>query len=113
MKFSASIHQPDIDGKAAEVVVTGSTTGKGEPVYEFDDEYSAQYQKNVRELLATAYDEGLYGTGSTGQVRDMVHAMEAVSEPSGLVLVIPKETQKQIDEEIKADEQGLPDGAVF
>ena len=110
MDYIARLHlNDDLEGPGS-LVVTGTSNGKGEPSYVFEDDYDPEFQARMRELLRLEYDSGLYGTGSVGQVRDMVHAMDMVGQPSGMVLVVPKATDRKIEQEAAADEKKLPDG---
>ena len=56
---------------------------------------------HLLDILQESYDTGLYGTGSPGEVRDMVFAMEKVVQAHDPLykLVIPRDTQAKIDKE--------------
>ena len=112
MDYVAHLHlNDDLEGPGS-LVMTGTSTGKGEPSYVFAEGYDSGYQEKLRKLLAMEYESGLYGTGSIGQVREMVHAMDMVGHPSDMVLVVPKATDRKIEQEAAADEKKLPEGAV-
>ncbi|WP_250395725.1 hypothetical protein [Synechococcus sp. MU1655] len=89
--------------------MTGTSDGKGEPTYEF----AFRDGGPIRRMLEEVYDEGLYSTGSVGQVRDMVFAMSRVAEELGYELEIPEATQAKVEIEAKHDLEQLPEGAVF
>lgn len=104
MKFTATISAND------EVIVTGTSDGKGEPSYEF----SFGDGGPIREALEQAYDEGMYSTGSVGQVRDMVWAMtRAADQFEGFELKVPAATNRKAEQEYRDEVAALPDGAVF
>jgi len=93
------------------LVVTGTSDGKGDPVYEFEPNYGDGGP--IRALLEEKYDDGLYGTGSVGQVRDMVWAMTAAAQELGLEVNVPPRTSSKATKEANADQKKLPDGAVY
>ena len=104
MEYTATISAND------EVIVTGTSDGKGEPSYAFLFSDGGP----IREALEAAYDEGLYGTGSVGQVRDMVWAMTRVADQfDGFVVNVPAATNRKAEQEHRDDVAALPDGAVF
>jgi len=100
-----------IEVPSSYVVVTGTSDGNGVPRYEFSDVYGDGGP--ILEALGEMYCQGLYGTGSVGQVRDMVFAMSRVAEKLGYELVIPVATQAKVEKEAEFDLEQLPDGAVF
>ena len=93
------------------VVVTGTSNGNGFPRYEFSHGYGDGGP--ILEALDEMYCQGLYGTRSVGQVRDMVFAMSRVAEKLGYELVIPVATQARVVKEAEFDLEQLPDVAVF
>jgi len=101
--------------ESAELIVTGTSTGNGPPTYEWGEGIEYGSRQVYTADLADFYREGLYGTGSPGQVRDMIHAMRRlVALHSGLYeLRVPEATQRKVDQEAKADAAELPDGAVW
>lgn len=103
MNYTATITAND------EVIVNGTSDGKGEPSYEF----SFGDGGPIRESLDLAYEEGLYGTGSVGQVRDMVWAMTRVADQFDFEVKVPAATSRKAEQEAKVDLDGLPEGAVF
>lgn len=104
MTFTATI------SANGEIIVTGTSDGKGEPSYEFLFGNGGP----IRDALDEAYDEGLYGTGSAGQVRDMVYAMSRVADQfEGYELSVPAATNNKAEKEAEKDLKDLPEGAVF
>lgn len=104
MNYSATISVND------EIVVTGTSDGEGDPSYEFLFSDGGP----IREALVEAYDEGLYGTGSVGQVRDMVYAMSRVADQfDDFELNVPAATNRKAEKEAEKDLKDLPDNAVF
>ena len=93
-----------------ELVVTGTSDGKGDPVYEFGPIYGDGGP--IRRELEAKYDDGMYGTGSVGQVRDMVWAMTQAAQEFGFEVSIPPRTSSKATKEANADEKKLPEGAV-
>lgn len=100
-----------IEVASSYVVVTGTSNGNALPRYEFSHGYGDGGP--ILEALEEMYCQGLYGTGSVGQVRDMVFAMSRVAEKLGYELVIPVATQARVEKEAEFDLEQLPDGAVF
>jgi hypothetical protein len=97
-----------------EVVMTGTSDGKSEPKYSFPDNADFDVEQMLLDTAAEAYRFGLYGTGSPGQVRDMLHAMQAVvNDHSNYEMRVPRDTEAKAEKEAKKDLKDLPDGAVF
>lgn len=98
-----------------EVIVTGTSSGKGPPRYVWAEQVETELREAWLFFLDEFYREGLYGTGSPGQVRDMLHAMGRLVayDPSVFQLQVPVDTQAKADKEAKADAAALPDGAVW
>lgn len=96
------------------LLVTASTTGKGPPSYEFGDTADAE---GVVTLLDQFYEFGPYGTGSIGQVQDMLHALrryaEELGSPDWIKLVIPEATSKKAAEERAKDQKLIDSGVVM
>ncbi len=107
MKYEATLSET----KNSCVIATGTSDGNGRPSYQFSKNFADSGP--IRKLLDEAFDEGLYGTGSVGQVRDMVFAMSRVAEELGYELEIPEATQAKVEIEAKHDLEQLPEGAVF
>ena len=92
-----------------EPVFQGISNGEGRPRYEFADDLGFDEQEGLWSQLEVAYEEGLYGTGSPGQVRDMLMSMQYVvdlHEPF-YELVIPRDTRAKSEREAKADEKAV------
>ena len=100
-----------IEVASSYVVVTGTSNGNGLPRYEFSHGYGDGGP--ILEALDEMYCQGLYGTRSDGQVRDMVFAMSRVAEKLGYELVIPVAKQARVEKEAEFDLERLPDVAVF
>ncbi len=97
-----------------EVVMTGTSDGKGTPQYTFPDNADFDVEQMLLDTAAEAYERGLYGTGSPGQVRDMLHAMQAVvDDHSNYEMRVPRDTKAKAQKEAEKDLKDLPDGAVF
>lgn len=99
-----------------ELVMTGQSDGKSEPEYVFADDMDFDVELHLLDILQEAYETGLYGTGSPGEVRDMIFSMERVVEAHSPLykLTIPRDTQQKIDREVKKDLKDIEDdGAVF
>lgn len=106
MKYYLSI----VD-EMGDLVVRGMSEGKGDPVYEFGPVYEGGGP--LLALLDDYYDQGLYGTGGIGQVRDLFFAMQSVVKQfDGWELETPAETSRKIREEAETDQALLPDNAV-
>ena len=86
-----------IEVASSYVVVTGTSNGNGLPRYEFSHGYGDGGP--ILEALDEMYCQGLYGTRSVGQVRDMVFAMNRVAEKLGYELVIAVATQARVEKE--------------
>jgi len=101
--------------EAAEVILTGTSTGKGPPRYDWGQQIEPEVRLGYGAELEEFYREGLYGTGSPGQVRDMLHAMHRLTDQcKGLVeLRAPEATRRKAEQEAEADAAALPDGAVW
>jgi len=98
--------------QADNLVLTGQSDGASDPKYILEDSIKG-LEQIITSSLAEAYAAGLYGTGSVGQVRDMLNAMSALSSKFLWVLEIPEETKAKANEEATADAAALPDGAVY
>lgn len=98
-----------------ELCFTGRSTGEGEPEYEFKEDVDFDIELALLATLEEAYTNGLYGTGSPGQVRDMLHAMRAVLvEWDPLYEIkVPRDTKAKAEKEAEADLKALPEGSVF
>ena len=97
-----------------ELVMTGTSDGKSEPKYSFPDDTDYDVEQMLLDTAAEAYRVGLYGTGSPGQVRDMLHAMRSIVEDHiNYELKIPRDTSAKAEKEAAKDLKDLPDGAVF
>ena len=100
-----------IEVASSYIVVMGTSNGNGLPRYEFSHGYGDGGP--ILEALDEMYCQGLYGTRSDGQVRDMVFAMSRVAEKLGYELVIPVAKQARVEKEAEFDLERLPDVAVF
>ena len=97
-----------------ELVLTGTSDGKGRPSYEFEPGVDDVVAESVGYTLRDTYELGIYGKGSPGEVRDMLFAMEAVvAEDSIYALRVPKATSDKAKKEAEAFLKSVPDGAVF
>jgi hypothetical protein len=97
-----------------ELIMTGTSDGKGAPSYEFEPGVDEVIAESLGYTLSDAYERGLYGKGSIGEVRDMLNAMDAVvQEDSYYSLRIPKATSDKAEKEAEAFIKSLPEGAVF
>ena len=67
-----------IEVASSYVVVTGTSNSNALPRYEFSHGYGDGGP--ILEALEEMYCQGLYGTGSVGQVCDMVFAMSRVAK---------------------------------
>lgn len=112
MNYTSSLHVPNLEGEPSILILTGSSDGKSVPRWTFNKPVSRDRARSWEAVLMERYNEGLYGTGSIGQVRDMVHAMDLVAEEFEVLLVIPDETAEQIQREIDAEREALPKGGV-
>lgn len=101
--------------EAAELIVTGTSTGKGAPTYDWAEqiEYSGRMAYGAE--LEAFYREGLYGTGSPGQVRDMLHAMHRLADlhKGFMEIRVPERSRRKAEQEADADAAELPEGAVW
>ncbi len=111
MAWSAELR----DGSTQALLVTGTSDGKSPPTYVWADGVEPDSRLAMEGQLAAFYSAGLYGTGSPGQVRDMLHAMDRLSDDSKgwIALVVPQATQRKAAAEAKADAAALPEGAVW
>ena len=111
MDFTAEIKF----NSTGELVVTGTTDGKSAPTYSFALDVDIEIEVALLDTMTEAFAFGLYGTGSPGEVRDMLFAMQAVLEAHDPLykLVIPRDTQAQAEKEAKAQEKLLDQGIVF
>jgi len=97
-----------------ELVLTGTSDGKGPPSYEFEPGVPEVAVEVFTHTMREAYDLGIYSKGSIGEVRDMLNAMNAViQEHSYYVMRVPKSTSDKAENEAEAFIKSLPDGAVF
>ena len=97
-----------------EVVMTGTSDGKSAPRYTFPDDIDFDVEQMLLDTAAEAYRFGLYGTGSPGQVRDMLHAMQVgVDDHSNDEMRVPRDTAAKADKEAEKDLKDRPEGAVF
>jgi hypothetical protein len=101
--------------EAVEVILTGTSTGKGPPRYDWGEQIEPEVRLGYGAQLEEFYREGLYGTGSPGQVRDMLHAMHRLSTLyAGMFeMRVPEATQRKAEQEAEADAAELPQGAVW
>ena len=113
MTFTASLHLANLEGEPSDLILTGSTDGKSSPAWDFEESISRDLAKAWEGLLMEHYDEGLYGTGSVGEVRDMLYAMDQVAEELEVLLVVPEKTEKKAATEAEEAIEELPKGAVF
>jgi hypothetical protein len=97
------------------VILTGTSTGKGPPRYDWGEQIEPEVRLAYGAYLEEFYREGLYGTGSPGQVRDMLHAMHRLSDlhRAFVQVRVPEATQRKAEQEAKADAAELPKGAVW
>ena len=111
MDFSAEIKFVS----TGELVLTGSSDGKSRPRYDFAPDVDLEIEIGLLDLMEEAYETGLYGTGSPGEVRDMLHSMQAVVEAHSPLykLVIPRGTQRQMDKELAAVTELLEEGIIL
>ena len=110
--YSATIASSTRDGEA---IVIGRTDGASAPVYEWIDDEFGTNQLVVSRYLEESYQEGLYSTGSIGEVRDMLYAMGRTTQlcwPGDLTLEVPDETAAKAEVEAEAWAADLPEGAV-
>lgn len=98
-----------------DVIVTGTSSGKGPPRYVWAEQVETETRLAYLSYLDEFYREGLYGTGSPGQVRDMLHAMGRLAAlfPPLVQLQVPADTRAKADQEATADAAALPEGAVW
>ena len=110
--YTASIKSETMGGAT---VVIGRTDGASAPVYEWiDDEYGTS-ERILGRYLEDAYRQGLYSTGSIGEVRDMLNAMARTTElcmPGDLTLETPEESATKAAAEAEKFWADLPEGAV-
>ena len=107
--FTADVRYPS----TRQVVFTMECDGASLPVYTFEDEF-LDMEDGMRSIMDDRYAQGLYGTGSVGQVRDALHAMSAVIDVfSNMEISVPSDTARKVDQEIKRDESKLEEGDVF
>lgn len=110
MDFTAQLRH----ATTGELVMTGTSDGKGLPRYEFEPSVDEVIAESLNYTLSDTYEKGLYSKGSIGEVRDMLHAMDAiVQEDSIYSLSIPKATSDKAQKEAEAFIKSLPDNAVF
>jgi len=112
MTYSSSIRSASRDG---EVIVIGRTDGASAPIYEYVDDEFGSSELILSRYLEDTYQQGLYSTGSIGEVRDMLYAMGRTTQlclPGDLTLEIPDETDAKAEAEAEAYAVSLPEGAV-
>lgn len=110
MKYTAQLRY----ATTGELVLTGTSDGKGRPSYEFEPGVEDVVAESIGYTLRDAYEVGIYAKGSPGEVRDMLHAMEAVVEEDSIYsLRVPKDTADKAKAETEAFLKSLPEGAVF
>lgn len=115
MAWSAELHYMPLPEQPDRLIVTGTSTGKAPPRYVWTDETDPDQREGIKSYLEEFYQVGLYGTGSPGEVRDMLHAMQRYSDMSRgyIELRVPPETQRKAEEEAEAAAAALPEGAVW
>ena len=97
-----------------ELVMTGTSDGKGWPRYEFEPGLAEVIVESLGYMLRDANESGLYSKGSIGEVRDMLFAMSAVVEEYSIYsLRTPKATSDKAQQEAESFIASLPEGAVF
>lgn len=98
-----------------DVIVTATSSGKGPPRYIWAEQVETETRLAYLSYLDEFYREGLYGTGSPGQVRDILHAMHRLADQcKGLVeLRVPEATRRKAEQEAEADAAALPEGGVW
>ncbi len=110
--YTASIRSASSDG---DVVVIGRSDGASAPSYEWIDDQFGTSELIMSSYLEEAYQQGLYSTGSVGEVRDMLHAMGRTAHlcmSGDLTLEIPDETAAKAEAEAEKFWADLPEGAV-
>lgn len=112
MNYTASLHIANLSGEPRTLILTGKTDGKRQPEWTFGKAVSKDRSRSWEAVLMEYYDAGPYSTGSAGEVRDMVYAMDRVAKEFEVLLVVPEETQKKVEAEAKAEAEALPEGAV-
>lgn len=110
MSFTASLHIANLEGEPATLILTGESDGKSRPTWTFGKPVSRDRARSWEAVLMEHYDAGLYGTGSVGEVRDMIFAMSRVAEEFDVLLVVPEKTEERVKAEAAAED--LPAGAV-
>ena len=110
MTWTASLHNgkpPSEDNLVARATSKAKLNEMPELLIEDPD-----FLADVSLQFVRAWDgAGPTGTGTIGEVQDMVHTMGVVASRLGLALDVPKETAKKVQAEQKAGE--LPPGAVW
>jgi len=109
--YSASIKSDDW----GEVVVTGRTDGASAPTYEWGDPGTGIAEALLGSYLEDGYRQGLYSTGSVGEVRDMLYAMSEACRrytPGGMTMEVPDDTAAKAEAEAEKFWAELPPGAV-
>ena len=110
--YSATIASSTRDGEA---IVIGRTDGASAPVYEWIDDEFGTSEVILSSYLEEAYQQGLYSTGSIGEVRDMLYAMGRTTQlclPGELTMEVPDETDAKAEAEAEAWVKDFPEGAV-
>lgn len=110
MSWTASIHtgKPPTDDN---LVARATSTAEPNELPELAIEDPA-FLADVSLAFVQAWEgPGPTGTGTVGEVQDMVHTMGVVATELDLVLEVPAETTKKVTAERKASK--LPQGAVW
>jgi len=89
--------------------VVGECHGNHYPLYTvWDNGHDGVGERFHLAHLMEVYDHGINGTGSVGQVRDMLYAMNTVADMLGAELMIPPETHFKALEEADEQPEALP-----
>lgn len=101
--------------RAGGAIAIGRTDGASAPTYEWIDDEFGTAELTLGYYLQDAYRQGLYSTGSIGEVRDMIYAMAETARlcrPGDLTLDVPEETATKAAAEAETWAAELPEGAV-
>ena len=83
--------------------MTGISDGEGLPSYECEPNVAEVTVEDLNYTMREAYEEGLYCKGSIGEVRAMLHAMDAVSQKDLFYsLRLPNATSDKAQKEAEA-----------
>lgn len=96
-------------------VVIGRTDGASAPAYEYVGDEFGSFEVIAGRYLEDAYRQGLYSTGSVGEVRDMLYAMGRTAElcmAGDLTLEVPEATDAKAEAEAETWSKDLPEGAT-